>query len=134
MTTIKRVWGWGLGAGAVAAALDVSLIMAVEPAISLWVPLEAALFWTAAGWAAVASTTGLGRFGHGVLATVLLNLPWYVLESFAAGHPEHLAPLVIMSVVFGLGFGWARGRATEAPAPCTADARGCGRSGSVPDV
>jgi hypothetical protein len=114
MTTIKYAWRWGIGAGAVAAILDVSLILAVDPSISRWVLLEAALFWMTAGWAVVASDSGLGRFGHGVLATVLLNLPWYVVESFASGHPEHLPPLVAMSILFGLGFGWAKGRALQA--------------------
>ena len=119
MPNIKRVWRWGLAAGMVAAALDLSLILAVEPSISVWVLLEAALFWTTAGWAVVASDTGLSRLAHGVLATVLLNLPWYVLESFAAGHPEHFPPLLVMSVVFGLGFGWAKGQAGGGAAQST---------------
>jgi hypothetical protein len=32
----------------------------------------------------------------------------YVLESFAAGPAEHLPPLIVMRVVFGLGFGFTR--------------------------
>lgn len=107
------MWRWGIGAGAVAALLDVSLILAVEGSSSKWVLIEAALFWTITGWAVVASNSGLGRFGHGVLATVLLSLPWYVISSFAAGHPEHLAPMVVMGILFGFGFGWARGRAVQ---------------------
>lgn len=114
LTNTGSMWRWGIGAGAVAALLDVSLILAVDESSSKWVLLEAALFWTTAGWAVVASNSGLGRFGHGVLATVILSLPWYVVTSFAAGHPEHLAPLLVMGILFGLGFGWARGRALQA--------------------
>lgn len=111
MTNIRKTWLYGLGAGAICALIDVSLIVIVEPGISGWVLAQAALFWTTAGWAVVASESGLSRYAHSVLATVLLNLPWYVLEAFASGHPEHFPPLVLMSVVFGLAFGWAGTRA-----------------------
>jgi len=110
-TRLRSIWIWGLGAGSVAAALDVGLILAVDPGISAWVLVRAALFWVTAGWAVVCSDTGLGRYAHGIAVTVLLNLPWYVLESFEAGRIEHLPPLLAMSIVFGSGFGWARGRA-----------------------
>jgi hypothetical protein len=108
MTDPRRTWTWGLGAGLVAAALDVALILAVDPAVPRWTLLEAGAFWAVAGWVVVASTSGLGWWGHGMLVTVLLNLPWYLVEGPAAGHPEHVPPLAIMSLVFGVAFGWAR--------------------------
>jgi hypothetical protein len=109
--SIKKMWAWGLGAGAVAAALDLAMILAVEPTISRWILLEVALFWVPAGWFVTSSNSGLGRYAHGVLITMLLACPWYIVESFAKGKPEHLPPLVVMSIVFGVLFGWARGRA-----------------------
>jgi len=115
MIDIGKKWAWGLGAGFVAAATDAALILTVDGAASPWVVLEALLFWTTGGWFVVASETGLGRYTHGIVATVLLNLPWYLVEAFASGHPEHFPPLLGMSVVFGTGFGWARGRASSEP-------------------
>jgi hypothetical protein len=108
MFPTRRAWSFGLLAGSVAALLDIGLIAVVEPALSAWVLIEAGLFWAGAGRVVVASQTGLPHIRHGVLTTVILNLPWYVLASFAAGHPEHLPPLMLMSVVFGVGFGFAR--------------------------
>jgi hypothetical protein len=108
MFPTRRAWSFGLLAGSVAALLDIGLIAVVDPAVSAWVLIEAGLFWAGAGWLVVASHTGLPHFRHGIVTTVILNLPWYVLESFAAGHPKHLPPLMLMSVVFGLGFGFAR--------------------------
>jgi hypothetical protein len=113
---MKKVWTWGLGAGAIAAALDLTLILLVDAGVSRWVLLEAASFWVVAGWVVVSSETGLGRYAHGIVTTVLLNLPWYVVEAFASGHPEHFPPLVGMSIVFGAGFAWARGRARSVAA------------------
>lgn len=114
MSTHARTWMWGLGAGAAAAALDVALIAAVDRSASAWVLLEAGLFWTTAGLVVVASDLGLRPLLHGVVATFLLSLPWYVLESVAAGHPAHLPPLVVQGLIFGLLFGVARGRARSA--------------------
>lgn len=111
MPVTKKMWAWGLGAGAIAATVDISLILAVEPTISRWALLEVALFWFPAGWFVVSTSSGLRRYAHGILITMLLSSPWYIVESFAKGKPEHLPPLVLMSIVFGVLFGWARGRA-----------------------
>lgn len=112
-----RRWLHGLGAGLVAGVIDAGLIRAVEPGGSPWVLAEALLFWTTAGWAVVASESGLGSLAHGVVATLLLNLPWFVLLGPAAGKPLHLPPLIAMSALFGAGFGWAHRRARAAPSP-----------------
>lgn len=110
----------GFLAGSLAGLLDVLLIVAVDPRASSWVALASYLFWASAGLAVVASDSGLGSRTHGVLGTIVLNLPWYVTFGPAAGTPAHVLPLVAMSVVFGLGFGavHARGRRVpSAPSP-----------------
>lgn len=114
MSERARVWLGGLLAGAVAAGLDVSLIAVVDASASRYVLLEAGLFWTTAGLIVVALDLGLGWLAHGLVATLLLCLPWFVLESFAAGHPEHLPPLVVQSLVFGASFGRVRRALTSA--------------------
>ncbi len=113
MSNRTKTWVWGLGAGAAAALLDVALIAAVDRAASPWVLLEAGLFWTTAGLLVVASDLGLRPVAHGLVATLLLGLPWYVLGSFAAGTPAHLPPLIIQGLVFGVGFGLVRRRVHE---------------------
>lgn len=107
----RRAWRWGLGAGLAAALADAALIVAVDPGASAWTVLQSMLFWTTAGGFVVASETGLGRYAHAIATTVMLNLPWYVALSLAIAHPEHLPPLLAMSLVFGGWFGWVRGRA-----------------------
>ncbi len=111
MNPLRRIWAHGLLGGALAGALDVSLIAVADPGAGGWVELQSFAFWTSAGALVVASETGLGRIAHGVLVTVLLNLPWYVVFGPASGHPEHVPPLVGMSLVFGAAFGWLHGRA-----------------------
>lgn len=116
-----RLLRLGLGAGVGAGLLDVALIAAVDPAASEWMLAQSLLAWAGTGWAVVASESGLGSFAHGVLATVALNLGWLVALGPGAGTPEHVPPLVAMSVVFGAAFGWVhqrarRGRAATAPA------------------
>lgn len=117
MFPTKKAWSLGLLAGAIAASLDILLIITVEQTPSRWVLLESGLFWTVTGWLVVASHSGLSHLRHGVVTTVLINLPWYVLLSFAAGTPEHLPPLMMMSLVFGLGFGWTRSKVFGAERP-----------------
>ena len=109
-----RVSWSGLGAGAVAGGLDVLLIAVADPAADGWVWVQSFLAWTVSGWAVVASESGLRGLPHGVVVTLFLNLPWFVAFSVAIGRPEHLPPLVAMSALFGLGFGWVHGRARRA--------------------
>jgi Na+/H+-dicarboxylate symporter len=124
MSAMKKMWAWGLGAGAVAASIDIGMILAVEPSISPWALLEVALFWVPAGWFVVATNSGLGRRAHPILITMLLASPWYIVESFAKGKPEHLPPLMIVSIVFGVLFGWARSRARPELVDAATPARG----------
>lgn len=103
-------WRWGASSGLAVALSDVALISVVEPSTSAYVWAEVLLFWTFAGVFVVGSELGLGR-AHALVATLLLAAPWLILESFASGHPEHLPPLLVQSVLFGAVFTWARARA-----------------------
>lgn len=99
-------------AGLVAGTMDVGLIAAADPAASGWVMVQAFLFWSVAGWLIVRAPSRWPWALHGIGLTVLLNLPWYVAFGPAVGHWEHVPPLVVMSAVFGVGFGWVRRGAT----------------------
>ena len=112
----RRTLGYGLAAGAAAALADGALIALADPSTGGWGIAQAMLFWTTAGVAIVASESGLGDLAHGVAGTVVLCLPWYVNLALAPGRAELLAPLVAMSVVFGLGFGLVHRRARRARA------------------
>ena len=114
---VKNVWLHGLAAGLVAGLVDGAMIKGFAPSSPPWVVAEAILFWTTAGWAVVASSSGLGRFGHGVVTSLLLSLPWYIQETVPSGQYGHLPPLVLQGVVFGLGFGLVRGRLARAVSP-----------------
>lgn len=110
MHTAQRIRTYGVAAGLVAGALDVALILAVD-STAIWDSVEAFLFWLVAGWVVVCSDSGLGHRLHGVVVSVLLNLPWYIALGPAVKQVAHVPPLIVMSVLFGLGFGWARRRA-----------------------
>ena len=116
MKSWKSLWFWGLAAGFAAAVADVLLIAAVDPHVSRWVILQAMLFWTVAGWAVIASDSGLGRFPHAIVTTLALGSPWIVKEAFADRHYEFLVPLLVQNLVFAIWFGWVRGRARRGSA------------------
>ncbi|MBL8935072.1 MAG: hypothetical protein JNM69_10995 [Archangium sp.] len=101
----------GVVAGVVAGVMDVVLIAVADAAAGVWVMAQSFLFWAVAGWLVVVSPSRLGPLLHGVAVTVLLNLPWYVAFGPGAGHVEHVPPLIVMSIVFGLGFGVVRKKA-----------------------
>lgn len=95
-------------AGLAAGVLDVVLIAVADPNAGAWVMAQSFLFWSVAGWLVVTFPSRLPWVIHGVGLTVLLNLPWYIAFGPAAGHWEHVPPLVLMSTVFGIGFGLVR--------------------------
>jgi hypothetical protein len=101
----------GVVAGVVAGVLDVVLIAVADASAGGWVMAQSFLFWSVAGWLVVVSPSRFGPLLHGVVVTVLLNLPWYVAFGPGAGHWEHVPPLIGMSAVFGLGFGVVRKKA-----------------------
>lgn len=101
----------GFVAGVVAGVLDVVLIAVADASAGVWVMAQSFLFWSVAGWVVVVSPSRLGPLLHGVVVTVLLNLPWYIAFGPSAGHWDHVPPLIFMSIVFGLGFGVVRKKA-----------------------
>lgn len=103
--------GRGVVAGVVAGVVDVVLITVADASAGVWVMMQSLLFWSVAGWLVVVSPSRFTPVLHGVVVTVLLNLPWYLALGPGSGHWEHVAPLVGMSVVFGLGFGVVRKKA-----------------------
>ena len=107
MHSLQRVW-YGLLAGCGAAAIDGLLIVTTDPSASGWLLTQAMLFWVTAGLLVVTSRFGLGDLADGIVATVVLGIPWYVNLSLAPGRPDMLAPLVAMSVIVGFGFGLTR--------------------------
>lgn len=107
---IERKGIVALVAGMLAGFLDMILIIFSEPA-SGWTLLQVFLAWTICGFVVVVMDTRLNRFLHGIMLTVAINLPWYVLYGPGAGHAFLVVPLVIMSVVFGAGFALAHGYA-----------------------
>jgi hypothetical protein len=87
--------------GVVPALLEGLLIYSVEPQTSLWVIARSVLAWFGFGFVVYLIDKGQKVMLHSVLLTVLLCLPWYIAETVGTGTPEHLAPLVVASVVMG---------------------------------
>lgn len=101
----------GVVAGVVSGVSDVVLIAVADASAGAWVMAQSFLFWSVAGWLVVVSPSRLAPLLHGVAVTVLLNLPWYIAFGPGVGHWEHVPPLIVMSIVFGLGFGAVRKKA-----------------------
>jgi hypothetical protein len=97
-----------LSAGALAGLVDVALIHLADPAATGWVELQSFLAWLAMGWAVVTTPSRLPALAHGVVVTLSLDAAWLIALGPGSGHPEHVAPLVALSVVFGLAFGGVR--------------------------
>jgi hypothetical protein len=98
----------GLALGVMAGILDAGLILAAEPDTSFWVLLQSLIAWTIAGWVALVTASSLPPLLHCVLVIVALNIPWYIQFAAIPGTWSHLPPLVMMSVLFGAVFGWAK--------------------------
>jgi len=117
VSKVQKTWLFGSAAGLLAALVDAAMILGFDPSVRWWVVVEAVLFWAFAGWVVVASESGLGRFAHGVVVTMLLSLPWYLQDVAASRRFDHLPPLLIQGVIFGLGFGWVRSRVGRTSMP-----------------
>lgn len=108
---MKRKWIFGLAAGTLCAAIELGLILAFEPSVSLWLLLQSGLAWFACGILVILAESGLPPILHSVLLTMLINSGWFVAESFAKGKSEHFLPLIVASAVLGLLIGMLRKKA-----------------------
>jgi len=104
------VWRRGLMVGFAAGVMDAILIVVAEPSVSFWLIAQSVIAWTLVGWVVLATESGLRPVTHGMFVTVLLNVPWYIQFAIVSGQWSHLAPLVVMSLLFGAGFGWVKKR------------------------
>ncbi|RPI94229.1 MAG: hypothetical protein EHM40_07260 [Chloroflexi bacterium] len=100
MTSLFIKWKNGFLTGAVVAALEGILIWVADPSLTLWVFVQSVSFWLFCGLVIYMTETGLPAILNGILLTVLLNIPWYISLSIAAGKPGNLIPLVIASILF----------------------------------
>lgn len=91
--------------GLVPAILEGLLIYFADAITSNWVLLQSILFWFGCGFVVSLIDIGLSKIVSSILLTILLSLPWYIALSTGAGNPDHLAPLIISSIIMGLVIG-----------------------------
>lgn len=106
MTMPFTKWKNGFLVGAVAATLEAILLLMADSSTSPWVFIQSISFWLFCGLVIYMAETGLPTILNGILLTLLLNIPWYISLSIAAGNPGRLIPLVIASLLFGTIIGW----------------------------
>ncbi|HMV80167.1 MAG TPA: hypothetical protein PK453_08980 [Leptospiraceae bacterium] len=92
-------------AGLVPAALELLLIVSVEPSIDRWVLFQAVFFWFTCGFSVYRLCSEERIISSSVGYTVFLNIPWYTAESAGKNKPEHLVPLVCVSILQGIIIG-----------------------------
>jgi hypothetical protein len=109
-SAVAKNWKIGFGVGAIAGVLDIILIYLVEPTSSPWLLAQAGIAWVLFGWIVVSTSSGLPPLWHGIVITLLINIPWYINFSVLQGDVTHLPPLIVQGVVFGALFGWAKKR------------------------
>ena len=49
--------------------------------------------------------SGISLILHGIILTILLNIPWYIALSIAPGNLALLPPLIVASIMFGIVIG-----------------------------
>ncbi len=91
--------------GLVPAVIEGILIITVEPTINPWILAQAVIFWFTCGSIITLVRTNWPIITSSILLTVFLNLPWYIAESIVKNRIEHLAPLIIASIVQGFIIG-----------------------------
>ena len=91
--------------GLVPAILEGLLIYFADPNATQWIFIQSILFWFSCGFVVYLINLGSNKIISSILLTVFLNLPWYISLSISIGKYEHLAPLVISSLIMGLIIG-----------------------------
>lgn len=97
----------GLLVGLLPAALEATLILLVEPTVDKWVLASAILAWYGFGFIVALIEKGNRVVLNSIWITLVLNLPWYIVESVGKNQPDHFAPLVVASLVMGTIIGFA---------------------------
>lgn len=87
--------------------LEGILIYSVEPNTDIWLLLQAVLAWFSFGFVVYLIDKGNKVVLNSIWLTILLNIPWYIAESVVKNKLEHLAPLIIASIVMGVVIGIA---------------------------
>ncbi len=103
-------WKNGLLVGVIVATLEGLLIWAADPNTQPWVLVQSISFWLFCGLVVYMTETGLPTVINGIVLTILLNIPWYIALSIVGGKPNHLIPLVVASLIFGVIIGFASGK------------------------
>jgi hypothetical protein len=109
-----KIWRNALIVGVVAAALEAMLVLTAHPDVNRWVLTQGVLFWFGCGIVVYMANSGLGAIVHGIVLTLILNVPWYIALAIAPGRPAMLPPLIGASIVLGAIIGWLRQRLTVA--------------------
>jgi hypothetical protein len=87
--------------GIVPAILEGLLVYFADPTVSIWVLVQSILFWFGCGFVVYLIDIFPNKILGSILATVLLNLPWYIALTIVANKPNHLIPLIIASLIMG---------------------------------
>lgn len=112
----KVIWRNAILIGLLCALLEALLLLGTDPGIDRWVLTQSLLFWFGCGLVVYMADSGLPALLHGVLLTLLLSLPWYIVLVIAPGKLTLLPPLVIAGIVFGLLIGFLRKKLRHASA------------------
>jgi len=88
--------------GAVLGVLEGLLITFGDPYASNLMLIQSIIFWFSVGVIIYISDTGLSIHLHSIFIVLFLNIPWYINLTIIPNKLEHLAPMVIVSIIFGL--------------------------------
>jgi len=88
--------------GVILGTLESLLITFGDPSASWLVLLQSIIFWFSVGVIVYISETELSQYLHSVFIVLFLNIPWYINLTIIPNKLEHLVPMIIVSVVFGL--------------------------------
>jgi hypothetical protein len=99
--------------GIVLGVLEGVLITFGDPNASTLVLIQSILFWFSVGVIINISDTGLSNYAHSIFIVLFLNIPWYINLTVIPNKLEHLPPMVIVSVLFGLISGFLSKKLTK---------------------
>jgi len=92
--------------GTILGMLEGLLIVFGDPTATNLILLQSVIFWFGAGIIVYISDTGWTIYKHSVFIILLLNIPWYINLTLIPNKLEHLPPMIIVSIFFGLIAGY----------------------------